>query len=266
MFIFCCGMMRSGSTVQYNLTTELIQSVGKGDTIGWAERDDFLKIANKYIKTQKYHIVNLHNYFEEAAELIKNGDALAIYVFRDIRDVVVSIMNMSGSKFRHIVGNNFIERQLNNYYRWAGTSRIYVSKYEEIVKDLGAETFNIAKFLGLNISRTLAKEIGNKYELQKQKKRMATFDYNKYGKQSGKGFYDPKTQLHNNHIHSGASGQWQSTLSPLKIGFIEDIAHNWLIDNGYAVSQNILNRKLSHTIYSFYPILSKIKRLSRKTF
>ena len=35
MLVFCCGMMRAGSTVQYQIATELIESQNLGMSLGW---------------------------------------------------------------------------------------------------------------------------------------------------------------------------------------------------------------------------------------
>ena len=112
MWVFCCGMVRSGSTVQYQLTAEIVESVGVGRALGCAEREQFSQLQTQYMGEKGFLVVNCHKYFEEAAELISEGEAKAVYIYRDIRDVIVSIMNKNKTSFWQIIRGSFIESTL----------------------------------------------------------------------------------------------------------------------------------------------------------
>ena len=86
-FIFCGGMKRSGSTLQYNIASEILEKL----TIG--SREKYYPIHKNYfkyelsedLKTFKSHILS-----KEIEAEVKNNDAYVLLSYRDIRDVMAS--------------------------------------------------------------------------------------------------------------------------------------------------------------------------------
>ncbi|MBC8430512.1 MAG: sulfotransferase domain-containing protein [Desulfobacterales bacterium] len=258
-------MPRSGSTVHYQLTKEIVESNNVGKGLGWVEPEQFPKLQSNFMNDNRFLVIKCHSYINGAQDLVSRGEAKAIYVYRDLRDVIVSIMNKNKTSFRHVMQSGFIHSILQEYDNWNKLNDIFVAKYENMIKDLAQETLKIAKYIGVDLDKSSAVKIAGKYTIEQQVKRIQSFDYNTYGVRAGKNNYDPDFLLHDNHIFSGNTKQWITMLSPFEIGLIEDIAYGWLVEKDYHIKQTWIIRKiavLSYGLINFYhPLGYYFKRI-----
>lgn len=249
MLILCCGMVRSGSTLQYQLASELVTTTAAGKPLGWISDRQYSQLITAHENHAELLITKCHDYSSEAGDLVSDGKAKAIYVYRDIRDVVVSKLNKNGHSFRSLIQSGFVERVLKNDSRWNSTGSILCSRYEEMTMDLNREVRRIARFLGLRIEDALVRLIAEKYSLENQVGRILSFDYETKGVRGGRSLYDPSSLLHRNHIFSGKSGQWKTALTGIQTAALEYRAHEWLEDRGYPVIYNPAKRKAASILY-----------------
>lgn len=253
MWIFCCGMLRSGSTLQYQLTAELAESANIGKRLGYVDRHDFLQMSEKENSDNNMLVVKCHSFLPEAKGLIKDGKAKAIYVYRDVRDVIVSFMNVTGMSFVRILRQGYLETILSDYYKWSSTGDILISKYEEMVKEIHKETLRIANYLGISIDESRAIEFSQKFNIQQQKERIREVSYEsiyrEYGREDAP---EPHSLLKKDHIRSGKPEQWRQALSGFQIAMIESIAYDWLNEQGYIVTQGWLRRQVAKIIYFIF--------------
>lgn len=250
MWIFCCGMRRAGSTLQYQLVAEIVESLGKGKALGWIEPGQFCRLREEHSGEKGFLVVKCHRYIDEVTDLFLRGEAKAVYVYRDVRDVVVSMMNKNDKNFGQIVRSGLIETVLREYHKWNEVSDISVSRYEDMVANLQKEALKLAEFLELNLDGSRAEELSEQFSIEAQRQRIRSRDFENQGVRYGSNLYDPVSLLHKDHIHSGNSGQWRKALSPLQVAYLEDVTHNWLVDRGYTISQDWMNRKLAAIGYS----------------
>lgn len=270
MWVFCCGMKRSGSTVQYQITREIVETNGLGKALGWVEPAQFPQLKATYTDFHGFLVVKSHRYLETAEDLFMKKQAKAVYVYRDIRDVVISMMEKYQAPFWKIVASGNIQRILKDYQRWNGVNDILVSRYDTMVADLQLETLRIADHLGVKLNDRSARGIAQKYSLEQQLERIRGFDYNNVGAKSGSSTYDPVSLLHPNHIRSGKTGQWTTRLSGIQSALIEDIGFIWLIEKGYSVESSWASRKAAVVRYSpcwagglVRPLWRRIRKVSR---
>ena len=261
MLVFCCGMMRSGSTLQYQLAAEIVESSGLGNRMGWVDSGNIQKIKNHYLNQEMFHIVKCHNYLDESTEIFLNGEAKAIYVYRDIRDVVVSLMNKFNLSYYEIVKRGFIETIVKAYYDWTRLENTLISRYETMIENIAQEARRIAEYLGIEISEATAKRLDQKYSLNNQIQRIRQFDYQKGGVNLRSGeILDPKTLLHANHIFSGKSGQYKTELSRIQISLIESKAYRSLVEVDYPISQPWILRM---AVSMAFPLYNHARRIIR---
>jgi len=259
MWIVCCGMPRSGSTVQYLLTKDIVENTGTGKAVGFVNNQVFDDIYQENNFKYERIVIKTHRAFPSVLSLFDRKEAVAIYVYRDMRDVVLSrIHKKNKNRFNYENVDRFVHLNIKSYLQWLSVSPVLISRYEEMVEDLEREALRIANILGVEITKSFASKLAGKYSLEKQKKRIASIDYEgKNVKRKKSGVYvDLETQLHNNHIRSGKSGQWEYELTPQQIAFIEEHAYDWLVSLNYPISQSWIKRK--------YAVLSsKNKKYSR---
>jgi hypothetical protein len=241
MWVFCCGMPRSGSTLQFQITAKLVEDSGLGKRVEWCLPKDFPRLRNKYSNYKKMKVFKSHVATDEIIEEFVKHNAVGVYIFRDIRDVVVSHMRKYLTDFREILKIKFINKWINNYYKWINLDKVLVSKYETVFSDLAAEVKRISNHLGLVLNEQQCLEIAAEFALSKQLDRIEKFkttlspqDLNENGVK-----YDPHSLLHTDHIHSGKIGAWKEYLTEKEVQIIERKAEKWLETNGYQLSKKI---------------------------
>jgi FkbM family methyltransferase len=242
-------MKRSGSTLHYQLVKEIVESKKLGKGVGWTERDGFADFIAKYGDQDLFLVVKCHNFVKEAGELLSSGKAKGIYVYRDLRDVIVSMMNKTGSSFSQIMRSNFLTSILSDYKSWKQFDGILISSYEEMLENLPDEVLRIAHHLGIEISNTTAATIAKKYSIDNQKDRIKDFDYAKHGKAADGCVYNPYSLLHHDHIHSGKVGTWKASLLPLEVALLEKREHWWFQERSYSLSQTWMIRLMAWLVY-----------------
>lgn len=238
MWIICCGMQRSGSTLQYNLAREIAEAHGKTKIIGFVTPQDFDATYAQTEKDYDFVIVKSHKFLRGAKDLIDKGEATAVYCYRDMRDAILSRLNKTGVPFHRTRAKNWTADSIRMYDQWTSVNSILISRYEDMMADLEAEAHRIANHLGITLSAEMASELAAKYSLDAQKQRISEFDFENKGLASpSTARYDPTTQIHSNHIHSGETEQWRTAFLPDQIRFIERQAYDWLTKLGYPITK-----------------------------
>ena len=73
MLIFCCGMNRGGSTLQYQIVAEIVESNNLGIALGWIgspNRATLKSLDNIAHRRDKFAVVKCHQYTAEARAYI----------------------------------------------------------------------------------------------------------------------------------------------------------------------------------------------------
>ena len=244
MWIICCGMPRSGSTLQYQIASKLIEDAKLGKRVGWVRPEDIEKIFKKYDNYKKFKVIKTHIFSKRIQNEFLNGNAKGLYIYRDIRDVIVSHMNKNNMSFTFLIRNNFLNNILNNYYLWTALPNMYISKYEDVITNLKLEVYNIARFLNINKSLKECNKIANNFSIDKQIARI-----NKLQTSLKNNKYDSVSLLHSDHIFSGDIHYWKRVLSWKQVSMIQSNYKKWLQKNNYFLMKkniNLINNIKSH--------------------
>jgi hypothetical protein len=239
MWVFCCGMRRSGSTLQFQLAARIAEEAGIGKRIEWVQPSDFPIVREKYKDYPGLKVFKSHIYTPEIGVEFERKNAVGVYIYRDIRDAFLSQKIKDQDTFVTMWMQNFLEGAMDNFYKWTALSRMLVSKYEEVMPNLPREVWRIASHLGINYDESQCRQIADEYTLERQKERIARSpkDRLQHHKQAT---FDATELLHVNHIYSGEIERWTKELSPWQISLIERKAGSWLTQNGYRLSENRL--------------------------
>ena len=233
MWIFCCGMPRSGSTLQFQITAKLVEDAGLGKRIEWCEHFDFPKIREKYMDYSGWKVFKVHIPTDEMLAEFRKQNAMGVYIFRDLRDSMASNIRKKKIESDPDTRKKLIKRWSTNwvqyYNTWAGFSQVLVSKYEQVVSNLAGEVQRIAGHLGIPLKESETIKIGSEFTLNKQRERIEALNKDNVS-------CDPHSLLHMNHIHSGEIGGWENFLTHEEVLLIEGTATSWLLKNGYPLS------------------------------
>jgi hypothetical protein len=253
-------MMRSGSTLQYQLAVAIVEKKGLGSGLGEVRNSNCQDLI-KANSNNQIQVVKVHKFIhlQGAKEAVAQGQATCIYIYRDIRDVTVSLMKMRKWNFdRLIFGSKEIQQCLKDFDLWTSIPGIYISNYENMMQDIKGEVARIAQHLKIDLSPEEIEEIAQNHSLEKQKNRIKTW---KSSSDKDSETYEQKTLLHYNHINSGKSQQWCDALNQLQIGYLESIAAAWMKSQDYALSQPVYLRWFSQIFFVRYLIKEKINRV-----
>jgi hypothetical protein len=237
LWIFCCGMKRSGSTLQFQLTAHLVEQTGQGERLGWAERFEEAVAQSEGIAGWK--VYKTHNYSPAMGAMLTRGEAKGVYVYRDLRDVLVSSMHKREAPFERLWSRDVLAEMVENFQHWTSHPNVLVSRYETMMADLPAEVERIAAHLGLPLKAGEAAQIAQDYSVDKQIERIQTANDLLHLPGVKGGGIDKHSQLHKNHIsdEQGQVGQWRRHLTPEQVGLIEAKYGDWLVAQGYTLSE-----------------------------
>ena len=149
MKIICLGMIRSGSTLQFNLAKGVLTSVGAEVDELYREnvtRDDVLDITSRGGSV----ILKSHLIDPDALSDAINSGCRIVYTYRDLRDVYVSVRRMAGWSIEHFFEH--VDQSIEQMDELSGASSTLLQKYESIYGDLPRATIEIAKFLNYELS------------------------------------------------------------------------------------------------------------------
>jgi hypothetical protein len=239
-YIICCGMPRSGSTLQYQIVKEILEKNGFINNYGWLNKDDmsgfFTLQKNNYKKPILIKVHDFHPIFLEE-RIFKNS--LFIYVHRDVRDVFISHMNKWKFNFDKLIKSNFLDEIENNYFEWINFKRSYKTDYTNLTNNTKEQVVEISKYLNLELNNEEALLISEKLSIDKQKEYIKSISTDQ--------LYDNNELLHWNHINSGESNQWRK-LSLDQIKILEEKVINILKSQNLPVYSHTIDFKIKYYI------------------
>ena len=125
IWVFCCGMFRSGSTLQYQLTSTLVEMLNAGVRSRYLPENEFQLLIKEYENVRGYIVFKAHFITPPMAALIDAGKGLSVGIFRDIRNVAVSMMKMWNLSFDDLITQKNWRRRLRVLMNGLGTLDIW---------------------------------------------------------------------------------------------------------------------------------------------
>lgn len=234
MWIFCGGMYRSGSTLQYQITVRLVEEAKIGHKVDWVKPEEFPQLARQNTDNRGLKVFKCHVCTDAVVEEFEKKNAKGVYIFRDIRDVAASYMRKYEVDFAGMLRSHILERSLENYCKWTSLPNVSISQYERVIPDLPSEVEKIAVHIGAVLEKEKYREIAEEFSLDKQLRRIEEFKRKADREKNGKSqIFDPDTMLHTNHITSTSKENWQQSLKREEVAYIEELAKEWLRKHDY---------------------------------
>ena len=244
MLIVCCGMIRSGSTLQYNLARCLVEATESGRGEGFIDdprRDPRLRA---WCWDKAWHVVKMHTVTNWMLEPQTRPNLRFFYSHRNLRDVTASAKRKfalpSAEIWRTLDEAILLHTHLENLPE-ARTHR-----YDKLIGDAAACLADMAACLGLSISSAQTLEILSACSLKKSEETISTcpeersaeaMSVDQWSKHAGDGdaIYEDRTLLHHNHISAsqGRDGTWQRDLTANELLTIDRRYGDWQTRQGY---------------------------------
>jgi FkbM family methyltransferase len=236
MYIDCAGMIRSGSTLQYNIVAEILDLKKLGKKLGWEHHEEFHKIKEKY-EIGKVNVFKNHFLTDEIEEELKHTEgSRLVYVYRDIRDVCVSLMEKENKTFEQVFNSKVLHNAIEQYYKIINSSlKKYIQSYEVMFLNTKREIKEVARFLNVELTTDEIETIYSKISFESQKDNIEKYKENSEYISKGKQKFNANTLLHLNHIKDGGIAKYKQRLSKPQIKQLEDEFGEWLQKLGYKV-------------------------------
>jgi hypothetical protein len=229
-------MFRAGSTVQYQIACHLVEQWFQGTRMGILGLDCLPEFRREAVDN-RWRVLKVHDWHQSLAAIVAEGRGKCFYTYRDIRDVVYSVMHKRGITFDEVA--EVVPMILENDRLWRTQPTTLVQRYEDTVRDRPAATAQMAAFLGVTLSREQTEQIADAYSLDANRER--TKELASRLRQQGHDLDDPaniqrkdkQTELHWNHIRSGNGNSWRDLASAQQVETLRRLCTSWLIENGY---------------------------------
>ncbi|MDP2685556.1 MAG: sulfotransferase domain-containing protein [bacterium] len=237
MWVFCCGPVRSGSTLQFNITRSILEESKKGFTVEYDYSDNFPAIFNKYNDIEGFKVFKTHSITPFMENLIYEDKAYVIGCYRDIRDVLVSITKKQNKSFENVFTEDFVLKYIkyNKYIKKLPNSMI--SRYESFYCNIFNEASRISVFLGIEIDDKIKNDINEKHSFINVSKNININKMEKFISKNGKEFIlDKKTLVHHDHFGNIHPNSFYKDLNKNQLNKIEKVSGLWLFQKGYKVS------------------------------
>jgi len=242
VFVICAGMYRSGSTWQYNVASHLVEQHRRGGRLGFFSPEEFIAkyLAPESIQSDSWRVLKAHERHERFAELLSDGRALAVYSYRDLRDVAYSVMHKLHTSFEDaVLRRRMLHLAMANDEFWAKQPRTLCQEYGHITADPATCIQKLADHLDIKIDRAKSEVLAAEYSLEANRQRTGVLRAalaergTDLSDSRNALLNDQDTLLHWNHLRTGQSGSWRELATPVQKAQLARICGHWLITRGY---------------------------------
>ncbi len=238
--VICAGMYRACSTWQYEVAAHLVERHRDGARSGYLTAAEYAESGRK--APAGWRVIKSHDAHPCFTRAIVEGRAVAIYAYRDVRDVAFSLMHKRRLTFDRLLQQGMIHQVLANDRYWTEQPNVLIQRYDEILADPVAAVRAIAQHLGIRPAAGEAERIASEYSLEANKAR--TEALRRQIEQSGVNLHDassaqicdPGTLLHWNHVRNGRIGAWLDESTPRDRAILDRLCGRWLAAHGYPPS------------------------------
>ncbi len=246
--MICAGMYRACSTWQYEVAAHLIDQHSSDARLGYLTGEQYAERARldptrgpKLVPT-RWRVFKSHEGHDAFAEALAGGRAIALYAYRDVRDVVFSLMHKRKLTFEALLRQGMVHQILANDRFWIKQPGLLVQRYEQILANPAEAVVEIAKHLGFGMNIADAERIAAEYSLESNlartqalKERLEQAGVN-LDDQANAQICDPASLLHWNHVRKGGSGSWAEEATPTQSVVLDRMYGPWLADHGYTAT------------------------------
>ena len=237
MIVFCCGMSRSGSTVQYQIAKRIVESKGVGT--GRGHFTDSLKQELMDAPDNHLYIIKSEQCWPWMKHMLTLNMAVGIGIYRDFRDVVASLMWFYSMRAVHLddvsragtfkeVSETTAKQALLWQSAWEVLPNVTFMRYESLWPNLSDMTEWVADKLDVALSQDEIRAI----------KEQCTLENNKHLIEEQDAWIDLDGDMFTKaHISpcNGRPGRYSEVLDEAQIRKIDRIGGRWLRSHGYNV-------------------------------
>jgi hypothetical protein len=240
--VLCAGMYRACSTWQYEVAAHLVEEHRSGKRLGYLASGEFTALLRAGARTgTAWSVIKAHEGEPAMARELTASRARALYVHRDVRDVVFSLMHKRGKTFEQILRQGMIHQVLANDRFWMAQQNVLVQRYDDLISDPAQGVTELADHLGIALKDGEAERIAGVYsqesnrartEALRQRLEQAGVDLENAGNTQ---ICDPSSLLHWNHMRQRGAASWRQAANPQQVAILHRMCGRWLKARGYSL-------------------------------
>lgn len=255
MLVVCNGMLRAGSTLQYNLVRCLVEMLEAGTGEGFYVADELTKsqaTIDRWADDSNHHVFKIHDLHPHVTELAARGKARITYIYRDIRDVAVSAKRKFN--YRGTLLIKVLDGAIELFDEMQAMDGVLWQRYESVVEDLPKAVTEVAQFLELTADDVVIERVVSESSIERNRQIAEAQEslpfLVKLRKALGKtpagrilsrlgwnsrSVFDAKSLVHADHFskRAGQTEVWRSELSAAEQKTLTARYQNWLQAQGY---------------------------------
>ncbi len=141
--VLCGGMYRACSTWQYEVVSHLCERYLDGERLGYVTSGQYVDLMLSDAAKRRtlpgnaarWRILKSHDRHPVFARSLTAGHAIAIYAYRDVREVVFSLMHKRGMSFQQLLRHGMIHQILANDRFWMAQPDLLVQRYDDLLAE-----------------------------------------------------------------------------------------------------------------------------------
>lgn len=239
MIVICNGMLRSGSTLQYNIAACAMETTGPLNRVGFLgglDRPDARARLETLKADDAWSIVKTHDSPLEPG--FYSERVRVLFSFRDVRDIAASIRKKWRHPFEQILSE--IDAMIEVERQFDEIPNVLVQSYSDLFNDPAGATQQIAGHLGTALGDDDCARIVSQNAADdglakaSSRSRILTKCFQLVHRRA----YDRRTLLHADHISpsGGRDGDWLNQFSPTEQATLNSRYERWLSSHGLAVN------------------------------
>ena len=241
-------MYRACSTWQYEVVAHLIEQNLGGQRLGYMTSEEYttLKGAGMSMEpfdsrpTAPWRVVKSHDRHRVFADALAAENAMAIYAYRDVREVVFSLMHKRSMTFEQLLRSGMIHQVLANDRFWMAQPDVLAQRYEELLTEPARGVAELARHLGIRLEASEAERIALEYSHESNRARTEALRRRlqeagvDLASAANAQICDSTTLLHWNHIRQADSKSWHALANARQRMVLQRLCGRWLKARGYA--------------------------------
>ena len=218
-----CGMNRSGSALLYNLVSDVLR---ENRNVVHAQFDSEIQYKEILANEISMLVKKNHTYLPLVARRIRTGQSIGFFSHRDLRDVVVSMMQIGWvDDAEEWIRNYRIKPIENNAMLYAAIPNMHIFSYEQLTNTKSTVVKKIADVLQVSLPSETIEQICERTSLENMRQDPAhASDRNQYRFDS---------HMLPGHIADGRVGKWKEYLTPQEARLLTEQCQEYLDYFGY---------------------------------
>ena len=172
MLLICNGMIRSGSTLLYNIARSIVVSRRAGTAHGWRDNADdsgLVKQLLEWNKSSDWHVIKTHHVPSGLLDTAQFRDVHFLYCYRDLRDVAISANRQFFWEGDRLLAQ--VKHAVQTWHQMQNCPNTLTFAYEELLGDIPFVVRSVAAHLDVETNEHFVRCCAEEWSQEAVKKR-----------------------------------------------------------------------------------------------